>query len=493
MNGFSPAARFAAPLGGCFLLLLAFAQIGSAAPAPENPKSRASEAFRPDQLILKLSPDRAKSLNLGDGSALSALLVKHGAVSQRRAFAGPGSSQASIATAAQSTERARRRFPKRAARAPRVQETPDLENIFVVQLAGLHEHPASDRRVGRTTGSRLRRTQLSSITRWRSPLPDEPFIPNDRYVSEDGVHFSEGAWGQAGSRSLGGSKKFEPSKGWNEFDLDDSGDFDASETRPGEHVVVAVIDSGLDARPPRHRRATSGATPPKFRTTKSTTMETGFVDDVFGWDFVDATQSPKIAPATARTCRAPSPHTETIRSESSGSHRGRRSWRSRASPTTGAGDAVALANADPLRGRYGPTSSLRPGAGSRDSAALTSKPSATRTAWRLVGRGRGQTPTPTWRAFSPANLDEVLAVAATDPDDVRASLLELWNRDRCLGTRGGDSVTQCKCWSNADCRGKPRARRRRRLSPDRWHEHGVPPRIRRGGRLAEPGSRAVCR
>ena len=100
MKRFASTARFAAqiavPLGGTFLALVAFVQIGSAAPASDNPKPHASKAFRPDQLILKLTDDRAKSLHLGDGSALSALLLRHGAVSQRRALVGSGSSHPSI-------------------------------------------------------------------------------------------------------------------------------------------------------------------------------------------------------------------------------------------------------------------------------------------------------------------------------------------------------------------------------------------------------------
>ena len=225
MKRFTPAARIATQLGGIFLTLITFAQIGSAAPARENPKSRALEAFRPDQIIVKLSEDRAKSLDLGDGSALSALLLRHGAVGQRRAFAGSGSSHPSITTAAQGAERARQRFAKRAARAPRDQELPDLENIFVVQLAGSTDilHAIAELAA-----------QLDVVYAepnflyhvMEAPLPDEPFIPDDRYLSEDGVHFSEGAWGQA-HPDLWGIEKIRAIEAWNKFDLDGSGDFDA--------------------------------------------------------------------------------------------------------------------------------------------------------------------------------------------------------------------------------------------------------------------------
>jgi hypothetical protein len=50
MRRFAPAARFAtqiaAPLGGTFPTLLALVQIGSAAPAAQQPKSRAPDTTK---------------------------------------------------------------------------------------------------------------------------------------------------------------------------------------------------------------------------------------------------------------------------------------------------------------------------------------------------------------------------------------------------------------------------------------------------------------
>jgi subtilisin family serine protease len=417
MNGFSPAARFAAPLGGCFLLLLAFAQIGSAAPAPENPKSRASEAFRPDQLILKLSPDRAKSLDLGDGSALSALLVKHGAVSQRRAFAGPGSPQASIATAAQSTERARRRFPKRAARAPRVQETPDLENIFVFQLAGSTDILQAIAELAAQPEVVFAEPNFLYHT-MEIPLPDEPFIPDDRYVSEDGVHFSEGAWEQA-YPDLWGIEKIRAIEGWNEFDLDDSGDFDASETRPGEHVVVAVIDSGLDANHP-DIAGNLWRNSAEIPDNEIDDDGNGFVDDVFGWDFVDGDGIPEDRAGHGTHVSG----TIAAHGDNQIGVIGVAPWAKimvlKGLADSGAGDGIALANAVRYAADTGADIISASWGGLAASAALTEAFRYAQDLGVLSIAAAGNSDANV-ASFSPANLDEVFAVAATDPDDVRAS------------------------------------------------------------------------
>jgi len=60
------AVRFASWAGVNLLTLVAFAQLGSAAPASEPLDARARAAFRPDEVILKLSADRARSMDLAD-------------------------------------------------------------------------------------------------------------------------------------------------------------------------------------------------------------------------------------------------------------------------------------------------------------------------------------------------------------------------------------------------------------------------------------------
>ena len=416
MKGSLQAARLATSLGVCLLALAALAQAGSAAPASEKPKSRAGEVFRSDQLLLKLSGDRANSLDLGDGSALSALLVKHGAVGQRRAFVAPESSQSATSTAAQGAERARRRFPERAARALRGRETPDLENIFVVQLAGSTDilqaiaELAARPEVAFAEPNFLYRAMAI-------PLPQERFIPDDRYLSEDGIHFSEGAWGQA-HPDLWGIEKIRAIEGWNEFDLDGSGDFDASEIRPGENVVVAVIDSGLDVDHP-DITANLWRNSAEIPANEIDDDGNGFVDDIIGWDFVDGDAIPEDRAGHGTHVSG----TIAARGNNRIGVIGVAPWANlmtlKALSDSGAGDAIALANAVRYAADTGADIISASWGGLATSQTLTAAFRYANGLGVLSVAAAGNSDANVM-SFSPANLDEVLAVAATDPDDVRA-------------------------------------------------------------------------
>jgi subtilisin family serine protease len=423
MNGFSPAARFAAPLGGCFLLLIAFAQIGSAAPTSDPPKSRVGEAFRPDQLVLKLSEDRAQSLDLGDGSALSAVLLRHGAVSQRRAFTSSGNARASVETAAQSAERAKRRFPKRAARAPSGGAVPDLENIFVVQLADSPDILSAIAELTAQPGVVYVEPNFLYHT-METPLPDEPFIANDRYLTEDGVHFSEGAWDQA-YPDLWGIEKIRAIEGWNEFDLDGSGDFDDSEIRPGEHVVVAVIDSGLDVEHP-DIAANLWRNPIEIPDNEIDDDQNGLVDDVLGWDFIDGDAIPEDLLGHGTHVSG----TIAAHGDNEIGIIGIAPWAKimtlKGLSDSGSGNALALANtvryaadmgADIISASWGGIARSEPLA-----AAFRYAHSLGVLSVAAAGNANANV-----AAFAPANFDEVLAVAATDPDDVRAPFSNFGN------------------------------------------------------------------
>jgi len=411
------AAKIAALLGGTFLTLIAFAQIGSAAPAPENPQSRAPDAFRPDQIILKLSDDRAKSLDLGDRSALSALLLRHGAVSQRRAFVGSGSSPSSIATAAQSAERARQRFAKRAARAPRGPEAPDLENIFIVQLADSTDILQAIAELAAQPGVVYVEPNFLYHA-MEIALPDEPFIPDDRYLSEDGVHFSEGAWGQT-HPDLWGIEKIRAIEGWNEFDLDGSGDFDTSEIRPGEHVVVAVIDSGLDADHP-DIAANLWRNPAEIPGNEIDDDGNGLVDDSIGWDFVDRDEIPEDRFGHGTHVSG----TVAARGDNGIGVIGIAPWAKimtlKGLTDSGSGDALALANAVRYAADMGADIISASWGGLATSQTLNAAFRYAHGLGVLSVAAAGNSDANV-ASFSPANLADVLAVAATDPDDVRAA------------------------------------------------------------------------
>ncbi len=81
-----------------------------------------------------------------------------------------------------------------------------------------------------------------------TPLPNLPYIPNDRYL-KIGANYRQGSWGQP-YPDLWGFKSIQAIEAWNVFDTNHNGVFDAGEKQPGEDIVVAVIDSGVDYNHP---------------------------------------------------------------------------------------------------------------------------------------------------------------------------------------------------------------------------------------------------
>jgi hypothetical protein len=163
------------------------------------------------------------------------------------------------------------------------------------------------------------------------PLPDVPLVPSDPFVSRDGSHWSEASWGQA-YPDLWGIRRTRTVEGWNVFDEDGSGVFESAERRPGEGIVVAVIDSGLDRHHPEIAQNV-WRNPGEIPDNGVDDDDNGLVDDVWGWTSRTAMRTRATGTATEPTSRAPSPHAPTTGSVSSASRHGRPSCRSRASPT----------------------------------------------------------------------------------------------------------------------------------------------------------------
>ncbi|MBW2578895.1 MAG: S8 family serine peptidase, partial [Deltaproteobacteria bacterium] len=201
--------------------------------------------------------------------------------------------------------------------------------------------------------------------------------------------------------------------------LDDSGDFDPSETRPGEHVVVAVIDSGLDANHPdiagnlwRNSAEIPG--------NEIDDDGNGFVDDVFGWDFVDGDEIPEDGAGHGTHVSG----TISAHGNNQIGVIGVAPWAKimalKGLADSGAGDAVALANAVRYAADTGADIISASWGGLAGSAALTEAFRYAQDLGVLSIAAAGNSDADV-ASFSPANLDEVFAVAATDPDDVRAS------------------------------------------------------------------------
>ncbi len=243
-------------------------------------------AFRPgvgEAVVASLSGAQRPTAPVAAG--LDSLLARVGAISAERVHRSLEDDGGKLLiTARERAEATARRFAARSARRSLAGPIPGLENVYRVRLSEGSDvlaalaSLASDPDVVYAEPNFL-------VTVDATPLPDLPFVPDDRYLTQDGVHWSEGAWAQA-FPDLWGIEDVAAVAGWNSFDTDGSGDFEADELRPGEGIVVAIIDTGLDSGHPEIA-ANIWQNPGEIPDNGIDDDANGFIDDVAGWDFVD--------------------------------------------------------------------------------------------------------------------------------------------------------------------------------------------------------------
>ena len=157
---------------------------------------------------------------------------------------------------------ARRRFPLRAARAPAGAADPDLTRVHVLDISD-DVDPAEAARA----------YAADPAVAWAIPdvEVDVGLTPNDPYLS------TSGSWGRSYA-DLWGLDAIDARTAW--------------DTTTGQGTVIAVVDTGLDAAHPdlaANVWANAGEIPGNAVDDDGN----GYVDDVHGWDFVDADPIPE--------------------------------------------------------------------------------------------------------------------------------------------------------------------------------------------------------
>ncbi|MFH1038407.1 MAG: S8 family serine peptidase [PVC group bacterium] len=143
-------------------------------------------------------------------------------------------------------EEIKKKFPVRAARARSGAQIPDISLWYRLEMDEGVDIGAAAKEYGDLSEVDLAcpvsYAQLNS-----DPLPEVPYIPDDEFI-EDAAnpgHFREGSWGQD-YPDLWRLQKIQAIEAWNAFDKNNNGLFDGGETPPGGGIVVAVVDSGVD-------------------------------------------------------------------------------------------------------------------------------------------------------------------------------------------------------------------------------------------------------
>ncbi|KKU43131.1 MAG: Cell wall/surface repeat protein [Parcubacteria group bacterium GW2011_GWA2_46_7] len=119
---------------------------------------------------------------------------------------------------------------------------------------------------------------------YSTPLPNLFYIPNDHYLNDD-PNWREGTWAQP-YPDMWGLQKIQAVEAWNVFDANENGIFDEGENNPGEGVVVAVIDTGVDYNHPDLADNIWVNSAELDGTPDNDDDSNGYVDDIRGWDIV---------------------------------------------------------------------------------------------------------------------------------------------------------------------------------------------------------------
>ncbi len=293
---------------------------------------------------------------------------------------------------------------------------PDLRLLYRLDLAEGSDVPAAVAALGaRPEVAYAEPNYLYSTS--ATPLPDLPYLPNDPFVSADGANWSEGSV-REGVLDLYGLERMRVLEAFQHFDRNANGHFDADERRPGEGVIVAVIDTGVDFTHP-DLAPNLWTHPGEIPWNYQDDDENGFPDDLLGWDFVDHHSNVRDGNGHGTHVAG----TIAARADNAQGIAGVAPWarlmtlRGLGDDGRGSSDALAAGivyavdnGADILSNSWGGLFQSR-------SVSEAFEYAAAHGVLSLAAAGNSSVDV---RTTSPANLPQVIAVAALDRDDTRA-------------------------------------------------------------------------
>lgn len=155
----------------------------------------------------------------------------------------------------------KQKYPSRSARAQATQAIPDLNHVYVVKVAAAENIEAT-----------VEEFKKNPYVEYAQPN----YIAKTQLVPSDSYYSTTGSWGQTYD-DLWGLKKINAEQAW-----------DAS---LGTGTVVAVVDSGLDYNHPDIATNT-WINPGEIAGNGIDDDDNGYVDDYYGWDFVNSDADP---------------------------------------------------------------------------------------------------------------------------------------------------------------------------------------------------------
>ncbi|MDD5450068.1 MAG: S8 family serine peptidase, partial [Candidatus Omnitrophica bacterium] len=180
---------------------------------------------------------------------------------------------------------------KRLKRAPKDAKIPDLSGICKITL---EEGTSVEETIKEyQKDPNVEYAQPNYIYKiYATPLPNEKYIPNDYYVRDDANpgFWREDSFGQS-YPDLWGLQRIQLIEAHNLFDTNKNGIFDTDEKKPGQDVIVAAIDTGVDYN---HEDIAQNiwSNSDEIPNNGVDDDENGYIDDVRGYDVVDNDNDP---------------------------------------------------------------------------------------------------------------------------------------------------------------------------------------------------------